>query len=180
VTFDTRDRAAAASRGVFLQGGARLYPAVLDADSGAFGNVYGKALTFISFSESGAQTLALGVRGEKVWGTFPYYEAAFLGGVNRLRGFPQERFAGDASIYGSAEFRVLLGHVGLLLPWEFGLFVFGDAGRVFVSGDSPGEWHTSLGGGLWGAPLYRRFTGSITVARSTEGTAFYLGSGFGF
>ncbi|UCG86569.1 MAG: BamA/TamA family outer membrane protein [Gemmatimonadota bacterium] len=180
VTLDTRDRAAAATRGVFLQGGARVYPAVLDADSGAFGSVYGRALTFLSFSESGGQTLALGVRGEKVWGVFPYYEAAFLGGANRLRGFPQERFAGDASVYGSAEFRLLLGHLGLLVPWEFGLFVFTDAGRVFVSGESPGGWHASFGGGIWGAPLYRRFTGSITIARSVEGTAFYFGSGFGF
>jgi hypothetical protein len=180
VTLDTRDRPAAATRGVFLQGGARIYPAVLDADSGAFGGVYARALTFLSFSESGAQTLALGIRGEKVWGVFPYYEAAFLGGARRLRGFPQERFAGDASLYGSAEFRLLLGHLGLLVPWEFGVFAFTDAGRVFVSGDSPEGWHASFGGGLWGAPLYRRFTGSITIARSPEGTAFYFGSGFGF
>ena len=180
VTLDTRDRAAAATRGVFLQGGARIYPAVLDADSGAFGSVYGKALTFLSFSKSGGQTLALGVRGEKVWGDFPYYEAAFLGGMNRLRGFPQERFAGDASVYGSAEFRLLLGHFGFLVPWEFGLFAFTDAGRVFVSGESPGGWHASFGGGIWGAPLYRQFTGSFTIARSVEGTALYVGSGFGF
>jgi len=180
VTFDSRDRAAAATHGVFLQGGARVYPGVLDADSGAFGSAFARALTFVSFSQSGNQTLALGVRGERVWGRFPYYESAFLGGARRLRGFPQERFAGDASLYGSAEFRVLLGHLGFLVPWEFGLFAFTDAGRVFVSGESPGGWHASFGGGLWGAPLYRRFTGSITIARSVEGTAVYFGSGFGF
>jgi hypothetical protein len=177
---DTRDRPAAATKGVLVQGGARFYPEMLDIDSGAFTRVSGEASTFLSFSKEGDQTVALRVGGEKVWGTFPFYEAAFLGGPRRLRGFRRERFAGDASVYGSAEFRVLLGHLGFLLPWDVGVFGFADAGRVFVSGASPGGWHTSAGGGVWGAPLYRRFTGSFTVARSGEGTTFYVGSGFGF
>ena len=142
--------------------------------------IAGGASIYLPFSQAGNQTLALGVAAEKLWGTYPFYEAAFLGGPRMLRGFRTERFAGDAALFGRAEFRVLLGHFGLLVPWDFGVFAFTDAGRVYVSGASPGGWHVSGGGGIWGAPLYREFTGNITVATSTEGIALYIGSGFGF
>lgn len=180
VRLDTRDRPTATTSGVFVEGGFSFYPEMLDVNRGAFGKFHGEATTFLSLSKDGDQTAALRIGAEKLWGTFPYYEAAFIGGAHRLRGFRTERFAGDASLYGSAELRTVLGHIGFLVPWDIGVFAFTDVGRVFVSGESIGGWHVSAGGGIWGAPLYRNFTGSFTVARSKEGTTFYVGSGFGF
>jgi hypothetical protein len=180
VRLDTRDSPGAATRGILVAGGAQFFPALLDVDQGNFGKVTGSASVYLPFSHSGNQTLALGIAAEKLWGNYPFYEAAFLGGPHMLRGFRTERFAGDAALLGRAEFRVLLGHLGLLVPWDVGVFAFADAGRVYEAGASPGGWHVSAGGGIWGAPLYREFTGNITLATSSEGIALYIGSGFGF
>jgi hypothetical protein len=180
VRLDTRDEVLAPTFGVVIQGGGRFYPELLDVDQGSFGKAFGEAAAFVSFTGSGNQTVALRVGGEKVWGTFPFYDAAFLGGPRRLRGFRRERFGGDASLYGSAELRLALGDIAFLVPLHVGVFGFTDAGRVYVGGESQGDWHLSGGGGLSLAPLYRTFTGTFTVARSGEGTTFYVGSGFGF
>ena len=48
---------------------------------------------------------------------------------------------------------------------------FGDAGRVWVAGESPGGWHDSIGAGLWYT------TPAATVALESalgERTSFYL------
>ncbi len=66
------------------------------------------------------------------------------------------------------------------MPSDVGAFAFVDGGRVFVSSQSLGGWHTAVGGGVWLAPIYRRFTASLSVARSAEGVFIYMGSGFGF
>ena len=140
---------------------------------------FGQILTHVE-SIVAIELLAARVEGEKVWGSFPFYEAAFLGGAKTLRAYRQERFGGDASVYGSLEFRFFLGHVDLLMPLDVGAFGFADGGRVFVSGESPSGWHTAVGGGVWVAPIYRRFTASLSLARSAEGVFIYAGSGFGF
>ncbi len=180
IRLDLRNRQVAASRGIMIEAAGEYYPEMLDLERGAFGSLEGHAATYLSFSGSDNQTLALRVGGEKVWGRFPFYEAAFLGGSKTLRGFSRQRFAGDASLYGSAEFRVFLTRVTLLFPSEFGVVAVTDAGRVFQNGESSDKWHVSGGGGLWLAPVDREYTVSGTLVRSAEGTKFYVGTGFGF
>jgi hypothetical protein len=177
---DTRNRPSAASSGFVVEAGGFYYPEVLDIDRGAFGKMFGHAATYLSLSENGNQTVALRAGGEKVWGTFPYYEAAYIGGSETLRGFRTDRFAGDASLYASAEWRMFLGRVGFLIPWDIGVFAISDVGRVYLSGLSPGGWHFSYGGGIWASPFNRQFTSSVSVAFSTEGTSLYAGTGFIF
>ncbi|MGH7599863.1 MAG: BamA/TamA family outer membrane protein, partial [bacterium] len=125
-------------------------------------------------------TLALRAAGERVWGNFPFYEAAYLGGSGSLRGFRLQRFAGDASAFGSAELRFFLARIFLLVPTDVGLFGLADAGRVWRDGKSEGSWHKDFGGGLWLAPLRRDLTFSIGVGVSNELTAVVAGLGFGF
>ena len=91
---------------------------------------HGEIATYVSPS-GGNPTLATRVGGQHVWGTFPYYEAALLGGVENVRGLREQRFAGRSSLYGSAEFRATIGRLFLLFPADFGVFGFGDLGRVF-------------------------------------------------
>ncbi|MDX1428867.1 MAG: BamA/TamA family outer membrane protein, partial [Rhodothermales bacterium] len=177
--FDTRDRTIAPTRGLRVGMWGDAYPGVLDLDGGAIARAGGELAAYGSLTDAGNQTLAIRVAGEKVFGTFPYYESAFLGGPDRLRGFTEERFAGDASVFASGELRLFVGHLNMLLPWHVGVFGFGDVGRVYLDGQSPGGWHTSSGGGIWLAPLYRQFTVSATIARSAEGTFLYVGAGFG-
>ena len=180
IRLDLRNRKVAASRGIMIEAAAEYYPEMLDLDRGSFGRLEGQVATYLSLSGSDNQTLALKAGGEKVWGAFPFYEAAFLGGRETLRGFARQRFAGDASVYGSVEFRVFLTKVNLLFPSEFGVVALTDGGRVFQNGESSDKWHVSGGGGLWIAPVDRQYTISGTLVRSAERTSLYFGAGFGF
>ena len=110
----------------------------------------------------------------------PYYEAAFLGGSDNVRGLREQRFAGRSSLYGSAELRVGLGRFVFFFPADFGLFGFSDVGRVFQEGTPFDEWQTSYGGGIWIAPVVRATTFQVSVAKSGRRKALYLGLGFAY
>ena len=115
-----------------------------------------------------------------MFGTYPFHEAAYLGGHRTIRGYRTDRFAGDASVYGNLELRLTLGKAFLLVPGEFGVFGLGDVGRVFVDGESSDQWHPAAGGGIFFAVLSRSTVFSLAVARSDEYTSVLFASGFGF
>jgi len=125
-------------------------------------------------------TLALRVAGQRVWGTYPFYEAAYIGGATTVRGFVEHRFAGDAAVYGSAELRLSVAKFFFLLPGEVGVFGLGDAGRVYLSGEASDRWHAAAGGGVWLAFLNRANTLSVAAAHGDEGTRIYARAGFAF
>jgi len=179
LTFDTRDRPPAASRGVALRLGGRFYPRALDVTE-AFGTAHAEAATYLSARLPLKPTVALRVAGEKVWGPYPFHEAAFIGGWNTVRGFPEQRFAGDASLYGNLELRVSVRHFFVVVPGELGLFALGDAGRVFVRGEQSERWHSAIGGGLSLAFLSPTNTVSLAAADGGEGLRMYARAGFAF
>ena len=84
-----------------------------------------------------------------MFGGYPFHEAAFLGGRNVLRSLYADRYAGDASAYGTAELRLPLARFAFILPLNVGIFGAAEAGRVYVDGASPGGWHTARGVGFW-------------------------------
>ncbi len=175
--YDSRDRAAAPTTGFFGRLDVFHFPKAFD-NEGAFTKLRGDSRIFLGGKNV---TLALRAAGERVWGRlFPFYEAAFLGGNESLRGFRRQRFAGDAMAFGSAELRFFLARIILLVPTDVGLFGLADAGRVWHDGRSEGSWHKDFGGGLWLAPLRRDLTFSIGAAVSSEQTAVVAGLGFGF
>ncbi len=179
VQVDTRDRRGAPSRGVFFRASAAGYPAILSVDS-EFGRVSGELASYVTAKIPTEPTLALRVGGEKVWGSYPFYEAAYLGGPETLRGFRKQRFGGDAALYGNAELRLVLTKLFFLLPGEFGIFGLGDVGRVFLAGESSETWHSAVGGGVWFSVLDRASTLSLSVAGSDEETRLYVRAGFLF
>lgn len=123
--------------------------------------------------------LALRAGGARVWGDFPLQYAALLGGTRTLRGFATERFAGDASAYGSAELRQVVTRAKLLVRGDLGVFALGDAGRVWYRGDSPGGWHVGTGGGVFFTILDRSRTVSLAWAHGERGSLhFQLGMPF--
>jgi hypothetical protein len=178
--FDTRDREHAATRGVLLTAGGSYFPEVWDVESN-FGEVHGEAATYLTAASLPLDpTLALRVGGKQVWGTYPYQEAAFIGGNSTVRLGRENRYAGDAAVYAGAELRLFLTKFFVLLPGDFGIFGLGDVGRVFVEGESSDKWHGAGGGGIWFAFLNRANTISLALARGEEHTGFYLRAGFGF
>jgi hypothetical protein len=176
LTADTRDTAENARRGVFVSTQATLYPALWDVRS-TFAGLRSSASTYVSAPTRFAPTLALRVGGDKLWGTYPFYEAAFVGGASTVRGWREQRFAGDASVYGNAELRFFLTKFFFLLPGDLGAFGLADGGRVFQNGERSDAWHSAFGGGLWAAFLGRTNTLSVSYARGKEGGGFYFRSG---
>jgi hypothetical protein len=176
---DSRDRASAATRGLLLELGGSAYPAVWDVDS-TYGEVHGEAATYLTAHAPLDPTLALRVGGRKLWGRFPYFDAAFIGGASTVRLGKVNRYAGDASAYGSAELRLNVAPVEIVLPGHFGVFGLADAGRVFLKGESSDRWHTAYGGGISLSWLDRAYTVSVAVAKGEEKTGVYFQGGFGF
>lgn len=176
--IDGRDVRRAPAHGSRLQGGAAWYANGLDVAS-AFGDVHAEATSYLSPS-GGNPTLAVRAGGRKLSGTFPYSDAAFIGGAGDVRGLREQRYAGDASLWGNAELRVFVTRFFLLFPIDFGVFGLADTGRVFARGDSSDAWHGAWGGGLWFAPLNRDATAHVSLARSGELTRIHIGTGFAF
>ena len=181
--LDGRDHNTWPTSGYHVTAGTAYYPSILDLES-SFVETHGQIAAFLSPS-GGNPTLATRVGGKYVWGDMiPYYEAAFLGGSDNVRGLRSERFAGRSSLYGSAELRLKLGRFSAFFPSDFGVFGFGDLGRVYDDVPSA-KWHTAFGGGIWIAPIVRAATVQVSMARSEQRTgeqrtAFYVGLGFAF
>jgi outer membrane protein assembly factor BamA len=114
-----------------------------------FSKVDALASTFITVPIWTRPVVALRGGGTRLWGDFPFHEAAFLGGSNTIRGYQRERFAGDAMLFGNAELRVPLVELELLARGHLGVSGLVDAGRVYFDGESPGGLHRAAGGSLW-------------------------------
>ncbi len=190
ITFDTRNNPGYPTRGVRVRAGGAIYPEFWSVDS-SFGNISGEASTYLTARIPTNPTLALRGGAEKVWGSFPFFESAFLGGTGvvgtgisggNLRGFQKNRFAGDTSLYGNSELRLVLAPIELFVAGELGLFGTADAGRVFHHGEpaNADKWHTSIGGGFWLSFLQRRHTLSVAVVKGDDLTGVYLRGGFMF
>ncbi len=177
VRVDTRDWARAATSGVaFLLGGA-VYPAAWDVTR-PFQEAHGEGAVYLTAPIAMKPTLALRAGGKKIWGPYPFHQAAFVGGATTVRGFRDHRFSGDAALFGNAELRLSVFRFSFLAPDQFGVFGLGDVGRVYLSGETSDRWHASVGGGVWVAFLNRANTLSLGYARGAEGGQIYLRAGF--
>ena len=168
--YNTRDLSSFNNPGLHFRLQANVSPEIWDVDS-TFGSVEGEAAGF--FSIGSRSLLALRVGGENVSGTFPFQEAAYIGGDTNVRGFDENRFAGDASVFGNAEFRYSLGRASAYFSEaDYSVFVFADVGRVFLDDDDDDsdEYHSSGGGGISISALDRTFLLSLAIARSDEDT----------
>ena len=97
-----------------------------------------------------------------------------------VRGLQKHRYAGDSSLYGNADLRIYISRLRLILPGTWGVFGYGDAGRVYLEGDDSDKWHYGYGGGIWVAWLDRSNTLSLSWARSEGRNAVYFRAGFNF
>ena len=145
---DGRNRSKDPSSGILLDLTATLYPAVWDVAS-TFGVLAANTGAYYTLPVPVHPILALRAGAKKVFGEFPFHEAAFIGGRGSVRRLDRERFAGDAALYGTAELQIPVARFALVLPLDIGVYGYGDAGRVYVDGESPGGWHKAAGVGFW-------------------------------
>jgi hypothetical protein len=177
--LDARDRLGTPSHGYRLVGGATYFPEYMSVDRGEFGEAHAQAAAYLS-PPSGNPTLTLRAEAKKLWGTFPFAESAFLGGASSLRGLHEQRYAGDASLFGGAQVRLDVARALFIVPTDFGLLGLADIGRVYREGEQSSRWHWGFGGGIWLAPLRRSSTAHFTVARSEGRTGIYVGVGLAY
>ncbi len=198
LAFESRSGSLTAARGFEFQVTARHYPRLFDNQS-SFTKMRAEAKLLAGATVLTDVLLTLRVAGEKNWGRYPYFEAAFIGGAasspaldltgatsgNLLRGYDLNRFAGDAALVANADLRVALGSYVAILPFRYGLLGLLDTGRVWLAGETSKTWHMGAGGGLWlmlravGPTFEYVSTFSAVMVRSDERTTFYLASGFG-
>lgn len=187
VVVDGRDHPLFPRKGALLALRGAVFPKAWDVED-AFGQVNAEARAYLSAGK--ALTLALRAGGKKVFGTYPFHEAATLGAggfetsyadpSDTLRGFRAGRFAGDAAAFGNADLRLKLSRMRIVLPGTWGLVGSVDAGRVWLDDESSDTWHSSVGGGVWLSFLNDRSVLSAGVAHSKEENLVYFKGGFAF
>jgi len=177
--YDTRDNNVSPVSGYVLDFKSSVNPELLRRNE-EFVKLSLDAKTYVPFNFITSWVLALRARGEKLFGDFPFYEAAFLGGTETLRGFDRQRFAGEASLLGNAELRFYLAKINIVVPTSVGLTGFTETGRVYIKGEHSEKWHTSIGAGIWASFINRDITFSASYAKSYEDWGVYAVYGFTF
>jgi hemolysin activation/secretion protein len=113
-------------------------------------------------------------------GNYEFFQAQYLSGLDNLRGFRKQRFAGKTMFYSNNDLRIKITDINTyLFPGALGINLFYDIGRVWINNDPSNKWHSGVGGGLWVSPL-KRFVFMISVAHSKEETLPYATVGFQF
>jgi outer membrane protein assembly factor BamA len=196
LSFDARDKSVDLTRGLDLYArvasndGMKGHAAFAD-----YGWLEGEfdARGYIPLGSS-RTSLALRSRGQfkrtKGGSQIPFYDLSYLGGRQHVRGFESYRFRGNNLLMFSSELRRTVYKKTDRRGVD--VFGFGDSGQVW--GDarsttdpailanqhfSSSNWRSSVGAGL----QYRHsrsLAGRVEIARSEEGTKFYLSMSRGF
>jgi hypothetical protein len=177
--------------GVHLTATGIFYPEMADVTD-AFGEVHGQVRGYLSTKGDRGLTLMLKGGGQRVFGNrYPFFESAFIGGKtpfnplepgggSAVRGLPAQRYAGDGSLFGSAELYLTLTRAFITVPGRLGIMGFYDAGRVYLEGESSNTWHDGYGGGVFFLTPGRRNMVSFQIAKSEGTMAYYLRAGLAF
>lgn len=176
VEIDAVDDPVRPSRGARFDGSLRARLGMIDAGH-AFAGVSSSLRLYFTWWKLPGVTLAVRSGGEHVFGTFPFYEAATMGGAATLRGFRTDRFAGRTTIFGGVEPRITVTRFrSLFAPYgHAGVLAFADAGRVWAD-ELGSSWRTGFGGGVWVALAGRASaTATYEVSRERSGLAMRLG-----
>ena len=115
--------------------------------------------------------LTLGLKGGfgASTGTVPFYELNTLGRTTGLRGYSRDRFSGKTAAFFNSQLAAEFGTLKTVIaPLTYGIFVFYDAGRVWVPQESSAKIHAGYGGGIYCTPLFEILTTRISIAFSDE------------
>jgi hypothetical protein len=169
--YDSRGMRSILEPGIMVEGKSSYFFNTWDVPD-RFGHVDGHLAAFISLADP--LLLSLHVAGKKIWGDYPYFEAAYIGGHMIPLGTKWNRWAGDASLSGLASLKWTLKDIKGIVPGELGLFAMGDAARVFVEGESSTKWHPSYGGGVFLASFNRTGAIHLGVGSSPDDGFFFM------
>ncbi len=188
LSWEGRDSKVFPRRGYFAAIRGSYFPKLWDVESD-FGQVNGNLNGYLSAGR--VLTVALRAGGKKVFGTYPYLDAAPIGegGLgagaiaepeDTVRGYRARRYLGDSSAWANAGLRLRVSHINLILPGAWGIEGFGDVGRVWLKGESSDTWHPGVGGGIWLSLLADRMAFSSGISHSSKDDIFYFTGGFSY
>jgi predicted phosphodiesterase len=111
---------------------------------------------------------------------YEFYQAASIGGNDGLRGFRNQRFTGQQSLFQNTDIRYTFNSMKTnIIPLRLGIYGGFDYGRIWIKNDNSNKWNNSYGGGFFinGAEL---LTANLGLFNSIDGlrVAFTLGFQF--
>jgi hypothetical protein len=170
--LDTRSPRTHARHGNVIDLTAAYFPATWDVTS-AFESIDALVAQYVTLPVPTHPFFALRAGGKRVFGDAPFQDAAFIGGNTTIRTLYPQSYAGDASLYATAELRIPVAKFTVLLPLNTGLLATEDVGRVSFKGASPGGWHTAFGAGFWIG--FHELTADVRVMKSEDGRPVVIG-----
>ncbi|RYY62002.1 MAG: hypothetical protein EOO05_04345 [Chitinophagaceae bacterium] len=177
--LDHRDNPILPRKGYFLKVQARAYSAISQY-ARDFAQLIPEFAVYTKLNKRGTVVLAERVGGTVSVGKTSFYHSAFIGGHENLLGYRQYRFAGQHSLYNNLELRIKLADIAsYILPGQFGLTGFWDAGRVWEVTDNSGKWHNGTGAGIYFAPA-SMIAFNFVMGHSEEGWLPYFTLGMRF
>ena len=111
---------------------------------------------------------------------FEFYQAASIGGNDGLRGFRNQRFTGQQSLFQNTDIRYTFNSLKTaLIPIRIGIFGGFDYGRIWIKDDNSNKWNNSYGGGFFinGVEL---LTANLGLFNSIDGIRIAFSLGFQF
>jgi hypothetical protein len=170
--FDATDPDDVLGGGIRANLAGAYYPRAWDVER-SFGSVDGELTVNVPLGHPAQLSIRTG--GKKLWGDYPFFEAAYIGG-GVMHGYNWDRFAGDASLFSRLELKWAFASLKGSVPMDIGLSVGADAGRVWLSGESSNKWHTGIAGGMFFTPFNRLTLIEFGVGKSEEKTFFVFGA----
>ncbi len=130
---------------------------------------------------SGKLVLATQIKSRIIFNTnYEFYQAASIGGNDGLRGFRNQRFTGQQSLFQNTDVRYTFNSMKtIIIPLRLGVYGGFDYGRIWINNDHSNKWNNSYGGGIFinGAEL---LTANLGLFNSIDGLRVAFSLGFQF
>ncbi len=111
---------------------------------------------------------------------FEFYQAPELGSNNGLRGFRNQRFAGNSSLVFNGDLKYKFNKFRTaVLPLQLSIYGGYDYGRVWADNDPFNQWQQSFGGGVI-LNSSNIVNGDFALFSSDDGLRFTFGFGYRF
>jgi hypothetical protein len=171
--WDTRDNKVIPVRGMYWKNSWSFYRG-LEKNDHNFQKMETDLRFYASLGRPQRSILAVRFGAAHNTSGYSFYQANKLGLKSNLRGYRQDRFAGDDIVYQNTDFRFRLARFrSYFLGGELGILAFNDFGRVWLNGEDSNKWHHGYGGGFWLAP-YKLMVLTANFGMSEEENIFSL------
>jgi len=130
---------------------------------------------------SGKWVLATQIKSNLIFNSnYEFYQAASIGGTDGLRGFRNQRFTGQRSLFQNTDIRYTFNSLKTnIIPIKLGIYTGFDYGRIWLENEKSEKWNNSYGGGFFinGAEL---ISANLGLFHSIDGLRLAFSLGFKF